>query len=610
MALLFLGLFIPVILLYLLKQRRRRVEVSTLLFWDKILRDEQTVTSLTRLKKLLSLLLQLAFIALLAFAVARPMLSGKWTGARRMVLLLDTSASMLVNEGGKTRFELAREKAHSVIRGMGIGDSLMIVSVSATPDIAAVFSDNRKDLSEALDKIEITHGEGDFAKALQLVEQLPADERETEVYLVTDGAFAPVNIRPLAKTRFAYVKIGEATGNIGITSFQVRPMPSSPRDFQIHLEIANETEQDQRFPVELRINGSLVDAFEFTVSAGQSLTRDLKQYSAQGGEVEVFADFKDPFPLDNRAYGVLPPPRLIKVALVSETDLFLERALATDDGVELFAMKPEAYPGTNQVDVTVFAGWHPPHVPRGHSIFILNWPDDAGLVRKGTVEKPLFTEWDRAHPINRHLALQNVSIEKAVAVQASHQFIPLARSFNDPLVLLKEDADKKLMFVAFDPNSSDLPLRIAFPIMIANAVRYLGGADSTERWGNPPIGSILSSAEVRKLNHGKDSFASVEGPVAQRFDLTSESSLVPVTRVGFYRAEVASTNVPLFAANLDSKAESRIKPSEQLPLKASEPIAQIKNEHRLGFEPWFALVALALLLSTVEWGLFHRRVIE
>ena len=69
-ALLGFALFIPVILLYLLKQRRRRLEVSTLLFWDKILRDEQTVTSLTRLKKLLSLLLQLLFIALLTLAAA------------------------------------------------------------------------------------------------------------------------------------------------------------------------------------------------------------------------------------------------------------------------------------------------------------------------------------------------------------------------------------------------------------------------------------------------------------------------------------------------------------------------------------------------------------
>ena len=98
-ALAFLGLFVPVVLLYLLKQRRRRVQVATLLFWDKILKDEQSVTSLTRLKKIISLVLQLAFIALLAFALARPVLSEKLTGARRIVLFLDTSASMETNEG-------------------------------------------------------------------------------------------------------------------------------------------------------------------------------------------------------------------------------------------------------------------------------------------------------------------------------------------------------------------------------------------------------------------------------------------------------------------------------------------------------------------------------
>ena len=112
LALAFFALFIPVVLLYLLKQRRRRMEVSTLMFWEKILRDEQTVTSMSKLKKLLSLLLQLLFITLLALAIARPLLSGKLTGARRIVLLLDTSASMLVQEGRQTRFEMARQIAH------------------------------------------------------------------------------------------------------------------------------------------------------------------------------------------------------------------------------------------------------------------------------------------------------------------------------------------------------------------------------------------------------------------------------------------------------------------------------------------------------------------
>src|SRR5688572_29008290 len=115
-ALLLFGLFIPTILLYLLKQRRRRIEVPTLMFGDKILRDEQTVTSLTRLRKWLSLLLQLLFITSLTLAAARPSLSGNVTGARRVVLLLDASASMLVQEGGRSRFELAREKALGVVR--------------------------------------------------------------------------------------------------------------------------------------------------------------------------------------------------------------------------------------------------------------------------------------------------------------------------------------------------------------------------------------------------------------------------------------------------------------------------------------------------------------
>ena len=69
---------------------------------------------------------------------------------------------MLVNERGKTRFDHARENAQSIIRAMGIGDTMMIVSAGPMPDIVSVFSDNRKDLSEALGKIEATHGEADF----------------------------------------------------------------------------------------------------------------------------------------------------------------------------------------------------------------------------------------------------------------------------------------------------------------------------------------------------------------------------------------------------------------------------------------------------------------
>lgn len=624
-ALAFFALFLPVILLYLLKQRRRRIEVSTLMFWEKILRDEQTVTSLSKLKKLLSLLLQLLFITLLALAVARPLLSGRLTGARRIILLLDTSASMTVREGSQTRFELARQKALGVVRGMSIGDSMMLVAVATEPDIVHPFTDSKKDLREAIQKLQPTHGETDFKRAMKLVEQLPADDRETHVYLVSDGAFEPVEIAPPPRTRFAYLSVGKESENIGISAFQVRPLPFSSRDFQVHLEITNQTGKEQRVPVELRIGGRLADAFEFTLPTGKTITRTLRQFSAQGGEIEAVLDVKDAFALDNRAYAVLPKPKPIKVRLVTSGNLFLERALATDDEVELEVLDPAKYSqhdqlaglstlnsSNSQPAVTIFSGWHAPKTPPGNSIFIGDWPDDLGLNKRGEVVKPLFTEWQRDHPIARHLALQNVSIEKAIGTEPNPRFQRLAVSFNDPLLLLREDEQHHVVVVTFDTSTTDLPLRVAFPILMANAIRYLAGSEHAESWSNPPIGSILSATDLAKYTSGAaDLLRSVIAPGGAKVSLETEGALVPVSQVGFYEGETKSgEKVPLFAASLASPSESKINPATALPLRSSQAIAEINQGFRLGFEPWFFLALVGLLLSTLEWGLFHRRTIE
>src|SRR5439155_10973368 len=153
----------------------------------------------------------------------------------------------------------------------------------------------------------------------------------------------------------------------------------------------------------------------------------------------------------------------IKVRLVTSGNLFLERALATDDEVELEVIDPAKYAQDDQAPgspipsdgrgirgegaldprhstsappaVTIFSGWHPAKTPAGNSIFLADWPDDLGLIKRGEVAKPLFTEWQRDHPINRHLALQNVGIEKSVGTEPNPKFQRLAVSFNDALVL-------------------------------------------------------------------------------------------------------------------------------------------------------------------------------
>ena len=610
----FLGLFIPVIALYLLKQRRRRVQVPTLLFWDKILKDEQTVTSLTRLKKLLSLLLQLLFILLLTFALARPLLSDGLTGARRIVLLLDTSASMLVQESEGTRFSEAKQQAYDVVKGMAQGDTMMLVSMNHEADIVRPFTNSKRDLEAAIESLQPIHTGTDFEAALELLHHLDPSEQDTHVYIITDGAFEAIEYDPDESFEFAYLKVGESSDNVGITAFQVRPLPDSPRDFQIHLEVTNETDQTVIAPLELRINGALTDAYELTLPPNEQVTRLIRQYSADGGTVEVIVDHPDSFTIDNRAFGLLAPPAPIKVQLVITGNLFLESALLTDRNVELEVAGPLEVKPTENFDVTIFTSSPPEKTPNGNSVFINQWPTDLGITRTGELESPLITDWDREHPINRHLLLQNIAINSAHQLVLPDNFEAIVSSFDHALIALQETDSRKVMIVAFDPLATDLPLRVAFPIMIANAVRHLQGNSEQDAWMNPRIGHGFSRDELAALKPGDDSGIAIDQvklPNGSLQSLSKPGSLLQADQVGLYWTDSDTVPAqPLFAVNLDSVSESQISGSPTLPIESKSKINEITNGFRLGYEPWFFVALLATVLSISEWFLFHRRLIE
>src|SRR5579884_672831 len=94
MGLIWASLAIPIVIFYILKIRLRRVPVSTLLFWEQIFEEKKPRSLWQRLRHLISLLLQLAFLALLVFALADPIFRWQQARARRIVLVVDNSASM------------------------------------------------------------------------------------------------------------------------------------------------------------------------------------------------------------------------------------------------------------------------------------------------------------------------------------------------------------------------------------------------------------------------------------------------------------------------------------------------------------------------------------
>src|SRR5262249_46983962 len=112
------SLAVPIILLYMLKLRRKQVQVSSTFLWQQLLRDQQANAPWQKLKRNLLLILQLLILTALVMAFARPAIRVPTVATGSVIVLLDASASMNATDLTPSRFEAARNSVTDLINGL------------------------------------------------------------------------------------------------------------------------------------------------------------------------------------------------------------------------------------------------------------------------------------------------------------------------------------------------------------------------------------------------------------------------------------------------------------------------------------------------------------
>ncbi|MEM6931433.1 MAG: BatA domain-containing protein, partial [Myxococcota bacterium] len=85
---------VPLVAMYFLRIRRRRIPVSSMLPWHQLRRSEQLASPFQRFRNHWLLWLQLLLLALLVLALARPFVMTAEAPFASRILVIDTSASM------------------------------------------------------------------------------------------------------------------------------------------------------------------------------------------------------------------------------------------------------------------------------------------------------------------------------------------------------------------------------------------------------------------------------------------------------------------------------------------------------------------------------------
>jgi hypothetical protein len=615
-----LALLIAVVVLYILRMPRDRVRLSSLSFLRQLQVDARRRRR--RLRSFLSMLLQAFVLALLAFSAARPLLSSGRLMERRIVLVMDVSASMRTRdgEGGTTRFDEAKAKANETVHRMEHGDRMLIIAADSQARIVQQFEKDRQTLYRTIDEMRPGFQSTDLAKAFDLVREVIRPLAEAQVFLVSDGA-AKVEADKyqdvLAKTQF--LATGRARNNVGIVSFSSRRNMDSERDFSSLLVLQNTFDEPHKLAVKLSIGKETVDVKEVSLEAGKTHTEMYEKTLLVGGQFKAELTLldpgvTDPFPLDDVAYEWIPKVERIKVLVVAPPDElggYLDAAMSANIGVQGYRVTPDKYSARYDVGAMIFYNCIPAQFPDCDVIFVnTRGKNPAAEVAAGAVARPIMRTWDRTHPLMNYISLENLLLEEALNVKGAQWMEPVARTVQAPIVLAGRQGTQKMVFVAFDPKTSDFPFRLAFPVLVSNSLLWFSQEEGGTRETQVRPGDTYEIRIPRTLRERPGEITVVD-PLQQKASLkvAGDSALYPQTQLcGVYTYSLG-TREHGFAVNLSNAEESDIAQRPDFGKAFLAAATAEESAPAVERELWFVLNWFALALLCAEAYLYHQRIL-
>lgn len=639
----------PAILaLYFLKLKRQPLEVPSTYLWKKSIEDMHVNSLWQRLRQNLLLFLQLLLVALAMLALMRPGWESSKLDGERFIFLVDNSASMSATDvdGAKNRLAEAKKLVGGLIDQMDAGMTAMIVSFSDTPQVVQEFTNNRRLLRERLETIEPSVRGTDLRGALELADglanpsRMPIKEGDREIdvveaqpatiYIFSDGRFEDVKGFSLGNLSPVYVPLGSIEAkNLAITAFSTRRSDAHPEERQAFVQVSNFTAAKQKAVVELQLDGSLLDAKEVDVPAGEAAGVVFPLADAPAGKLTAQLKYeldtptkKDALAQDDLGYAALNDAKPGRVLVVTPGNVALEVSLATKRAAKLAAVefkmpdeltsdqyKKDAESGA--YSLIIYDQCAPTTMPRANTLLIGSVPpgptwhggkkkpaDDKDKAKEAPkddvakdapkdeaptkVNEPQIVDWDRSHPILASVELANVDIADSIVLDPPPGAAVLIDSTAGPIAAVApRDAyqDAVLGFELFGKAkdgsktvNTNWMRRLSFPTFCLNVLEYLAGGTEDSQ-----LASTRPGRPIELKTTGNAPELIVIDPAKKEHTLRRTAQdmfqFQDTSQLGVYDVKRNDQVIERFAVNLFDRQESdvRVRPTQSEDGKTVQP---------------------------------------
>jgi Ca-activated chloride channel homolog len=472
----------PLVLWYLLRPRRRAVVVPSTFLWQQVERPATASTPWQRFRGDATFWLVLLALLGLTAALLRPGLTVPAALGDHTILVVDASGSMLAREGDHTRSDLAREQVRSLLADLAPGQTVSLVLAGARAEVAVASTTEPRAIDAALATHAPTHGPGDLPGALALATALQRPGERSVVHVVTDRD-VPETTLAGAPPGTGVRTVGSDLPNVAVTRLSATAL--GPDDNRLLVQVRSYALGAVQGRLVASVGGEVVveEPLRLAPRGEQDVILTVPGRGGDLVEARVVLDAEedggvpDALPHDDAATIVLPEPVRSTVLVAGPGSAFVEAALATLEGVEVVT-EPVVPADLAGIDLLVVDRTDAPttlHVPT-LLVGATGYPE--GITSTGEVERPVLTFQHPDHPLLTDVDLTGLNVATARTFDAP-DLTALATGPSGPLLLAGRSGEVPLVVLPFELGASDLPLRPAWPVLMANAVTWATASGST-----------------------------------------------------------------------------------------------------------------------------------
>ena len=578
----------PVIMLYILKRKYKEEVISSSLLWKEVYKNTRANAPWEKFKKNIMLLLQIIIILSVILALMSPFISIGGKSYKNVIMVIDNTASMnTIYDDSNSRLEQGKTLAKEYLNSTKEGTNTYIISYDGTSNLLLNGDFNKSNASSIIDKISTSYGSGDISDVVSFVKAIgDGIGEEYEALIFTDKQVAISDING----RIVYLGNSGLNGSVDNVSHKF-----VDDKVKVIANVSNNGDSLYEGDFSLYNGEELVAVEGVTLQVGESKTLSFQLDSLNSDYLKGELSRKDILIEDNTYYHVVNENKVKKILLVTDENVFLEKAFGIIENTEVYKTNDVSNITDNdEYDLYVFDNKMPEVMPRKGSILFIN-PNsneffnvlEGGEIGQATAVKG---------SVSSYLEDTQFTLSEYNIIETPYYGTNILTIDDNSIGFKGEINDRKIAALSFDLHSTDFALKKEFPILI-----YELGEELIST-GMVYSNNFKAGEKIVVKSSDFESEINVTYPTGDIKGLKSGEEVNGELALGIYKINQNDNNES-FSVNFPTSSESDTSVET---IGENDNIVHGKSNLKSGFNLTPIFILLAMLVVAFEWVLYKK----